>query len=159
MRIDAIEVTDYDYPRLELDIMCGGGTYIRSLGRDLAESLGTMAVMNELRRTAVGIFSAIDAVPPDDLLSGNLAIYLRPPIEAVAELPRHVVTAEEAGRLSNGQPIRHPGRSEQPGHFITGAEWAAVDSANRLLALLKVRDDGQLWPLRNFVPAEVLGLK
>ena len=36
-----LEVTDYAYPQLQLDIECSGGTYVRSLGRDLAESLGT----------------------------------------------------------------------------------------------------------------------
>ena len=33
--IHALEVVEYDYPRLVLDIRCGSGTYVRSLGRDL----------------------------------------------------------------------------------------------------------------------------
>ena len=40
---NALEVVEYDYPRLVLDIRCGSGTYVRSLGRDLAERLGNGA--------------------------------------------------------------------------------------------------------------------
>src|SRR6185295_5166076 len=46
-----IEILRYDYPRLEVNIECSGGTYVRSLGRDLAESLGTGALMSALQRT------------------------------------------------------------------------------------------------------------
>ncbi len=31
----------YEYPDLSLDIECGSGTYVRALGRDLGEMLGT----------------------------------------------------------------------------------------------------------------------
>ncbi len=44
-------------------IRCGGGTYIRSIGRDLAEALGTNAVMSALRRTQSGVFTAENALP------------------------------------------------------------------------------------------------
>ena len=60
--IHAIGVARYEYPELVLDIHCGSGTYIRSLGRDLAAALGTAAVMSELERTAIGEFRVEDAV-------------------------------------------------------------------------------------------------
>ena len=56
MEIYRIEVVAYQYPELVLDIECGGGTYVRSLGRDLAESLGTAAVMSALVRRPSGVF-------------------------------------------------------------------------------------------------------
>ena len=46
-------------------IRCGGGTYIRSLGRDIAAALGTKAVMSALRRTQSGVFTLENAVPFD----------------------------------------------------------------------------------------------
>ena len=52
VEIYRIEVKAYQYPELVLEVECGSGTYIRSLGRDLAESLGTAAVMSALVRTA-----------------------------------------------------------------------------------------------------------
>ncbi|MBR2623454.1 MAG: tRNA pseudouridine(55) synthase TruB [Clostridia bacterium] len=48
-----------------IKIRCGGGTYIRSLARDIAAALGTKAVMSALRRTQSGIFTLQNAVPFD----------------------------------------------------------------------------------------------
>ncbi|MBQ8684543.1 MAG: tRNA pseudouridine(55) synthase TruB [Clostridia bacterium] len=46
-----------------LKIRCGGGTYIRSIARDLAKALDTHAVMSGLRRTQSGCFQIADAIP------------------------------------------------------------------------------------------------
>ena len=52
-----LTVRDFAYPRLVLETQCSAGTYVRSLGRDLAESIGTAAVMSELVRLEIGPFS------------------------------------------------------------------------------------------------------
>ena len=62
--IHRLAVVRYEYPELVLEIECSGGTYIRSLGRDLAESLGTAAVMSALERTAIGWFRIEQAADP-----------------------------------------------------------------------------------------------
>src|SRR5690606_37986871 len=53
---------DFETQQLECDITCASGTYIRSLGRDIAHRLGTSAVMTTLRRQAVGPFSLESAI-------------------------------------------------------------------------------------------------
>ena len=65
--IHAIDILEYDFPRLRLDIRCGKGTYIRSLARDLGVALGTGGCLTALRRTQVGRYSIDDAVPLDAL--------------------------------------------------------------------------------------------
>jgi len=62
-----IDILDYQWPRLKLDIRCGKGTYIRSLARDLGTSLGVGGMLQELRRTAVGPFLIENAVQPREL--------------------------------------------------------------------------------------------
>lgn len=57
VRIDAIDRLGYDWPRLELRITCGRGTYIRSIARDLGRRLGTGGHLTALRRTAVGPYT------------------------------------------------------------------------------------------------------
>ncbi len=52
--IHEIGVVEYAYPRLVIDVRCGKGTYIRSLARDLGETLGTGGMLDGLRRTRVG---------------------------------------------------------------------------------------------------------
>ncbi len=46
-----------------IKIRCGGGTYIRSLARDIAEKLGTKGLMSALRRTKSGYFEIGEALP------------------------------------------------------------------------------------------------
>lgn len=67
--IGSIDLIDYRYPTIELDVVCGSGTYLRSLGIDLGLACGTAAVMTDLCRTATGNFdleSAINGIPPND---------------------------------------------------------------------------------------------
>lgn len=52
---------------LELTVTCSSGTYIRSLGRDIAVALGTCGYLVSLRRLAVGEFAVTDAVVPDSV--------------------------------------------------------------------------------------------
>ena len=49
------------------EVECSKGTYIRSLCEDIAEKLGTIGYMKELRRTRVGEFSINEAVTIDDI--------------------------------------------------------------------------------------------
>jgi len=63
VRIDAIEMLSYAWPNLSLRITCGKGTYIRSLGRDIGQALGTGGHLASLRRTASGRFTVEQAVP------------------------------------------------------------------------------------------------
>jgi tRNA pseudouridine55 synthase len=52
--IHRLVVLRWQWPWLELEILCSKGTYIRSLARDLGEQLGCGALVHELRRTASG---------------------------------------------------------------------------------------------------------
>ena len=69
--IHTIDLITYTYPELVLDIKCGTGTYIRALGRDLAFSLNTAAVMSALERTAIGNFQIEDSSRFDCSLCGQ----------------------------------------------------------------------------------------
>jgi len=59
-------------------ITCGGGTYIRSIARDMGEKLGTFAVMSALRRTASGFFKEEDSVRSEILTEENIEKYIIP---------------------------------------------------------------------------------
>lgn len=70
VRIDAIEIIDYAWPSLTLDIRCGRGTYIRSIARDLGKSLGTGGHLTALRRTEVGQFTESQAQQLESIPQG-----------------------------------------------------------------------------------------
>ncbi len=67
IEIHAIEILEYAFPRLRIDVRCGKGTYIRSLARDLGKSLGVGGMLVGLRRTRVGEFFVEKSVKPEDL--------------------------------------------------------------------------------------------
>ena len=56
-----IEILDYNYPELRIRCHVSSGTYIRTLGEDIGEKLGTGAYLTALRRTKVGEYDVADA--------------------------------------------------------------------------------------------------
>jgi tRNA pseudouridine55 synthase len=81
-------------------VACGGGTYVRSLARDLARAAGTAAHLEALRRTDSGPFSVAAAASLDTLKEGRAS--LRPPVDALPGYARQLLTAEEVSRVSRG---------------------------------------------------------
>ena len=67
VRIDEIELLDFDPVQMQLSIrvVCGKGTYIRSLARDIGEALGSGAFLTALRRTRVGDIRVGDCIDFD----------------------------------------------------------------------------------------------
>ena len=124
-----IEVVRYDYPALQLRVQCGSGTYVRSLGRDLAEALGNGAVMSALQREAIGPFVVQDALSYESLTAANIPQRLLPASMALGNLAQVVVDHDEAARLVRGQSIINRFR-------VAASEAAATDSEGRLVALL-----------------------
>jgi tRNA pseudouridine55 synthase len=142
--VHELNIRAYDYPEFVLDVVCGSGTYIRSLGRDIAHRLGTTAVMSGLERTAIGPFSIVNAVDVDELTRENIDDHAQPAILAVADLPTIEPTADEIAELFHGRRIRDRFRCQ-------GEEVVAVDTAGQLVALLQPIA-GSLKPTRCFPP-------
>lgn len=138
-----IKVTAYGYPELRLDVECGSGTYVRSLGRDLAESLGTAAVMSALVRTSIGDFRIDEAVDPRQLTAESWTDHLLPPLSAVGSMPRVELSPDEIAQVRHGLAIPRPTPA------AGAARFAAVDTAGRLVAILTPRGPGLLGPLQN----------
>lgn len=83
-------------------IVCKGGTYIRSIARDLAALCGTVATMTDLVRTASGVFNIEDSVTVEEFLaSENPSGYIVAPDSAFS-LPAVYISDKEANRLFNG---------------------------------------------------------
>jgi tRNA pseudouridine55 synthase len=62
VRVDRLAVATWRPPRLRVLIVCGSGTYVRALARDIGRALGSAAHLGGLRRLAVGALSVDDAV-------------------------------------------------------------------------------------------------
>ena len=62
VRIDRLELTDWQSPLATVEVVCGKGTYIRSLAHDLGQVLGCGASLRSLVRLRCGLFDIRDAV-------------------------------------------------------------------------------------------------
>jgi tRNA pseudouridine55 synthase len=131
-----IELLDYCWPRAQLEVECGRGTYIRALARDLGEALGCGAYVEELTRLRIGHFCLEQAVPltvsPEEARAALLPI-----AEAVAELPRFILADHQrVQRLCQGQRLRLPHHlwSAQLAN-LTASEVAVFDEQSQLVAI------------------------
>ena len=64
-RIDSIELLSFELPKMTIRVVCGKGTYIRSLARDIGEALGSGAHLTALARTRIGEYKLEDCINPE----------------------------------------------------------------------------------------------
>ena len=113
VRIDRISLTGMDDgDHAAFEVVCGKGTYIRAIVRDLAELLGTVGHVRALRRTRVGPFEERMAISVDSRLKHDRnapACGAILPVEtALADIPALAVTESQARLVRNGQAVRVP---------------------------------------------------
>jgi tRNA pseudouridine55 synthase len=135
VRIDHLEVTHYEWPRLGLDIACSSGTFVRALGRDLAAALGTRAVMEALVREAVGPFSRGAALPLAAVGPKSIRAALMPAVAAVPHLPRLALDAAMLDLAVRGGLVDLGSGSADA--------VAACDEAGELVGILKRHASGR----------------
>ena len=87
---------------------CGGGTYIRSLCRDVAEKCGTFATMTKLVRTRSGVFTAENAVSYDELKESDAPERYLLPSDETVQFEKLILSAKQAARLLNGLYDEYP---------------------------------------------------
>lgn len=148
VHVHRLEILAYEWPRLELLIECGSGTYVRSIGRDLGELLGCGAIMTELLRSRIGPFRADQAVAVDDLQRDTVARYLLPPARAVEHWPQHVCTDTELWEIAHGRHI--VADVSQAGRV------ALLTAGGELAALGETRTLGRIAPTQVFIDRSLL---
>ncbi len=148
MRIDGIAVNHYEWPRLELQVDCGGGTYIRSIARDVGEALGCGGLVETLVRTRIGGFAIERAVGLDEITADSIVRHLQPPLDALTDLPRVVLDSAQVAAVTSGRRLS---AADFPDIGIPTGEVVLVDSDGRLVALAESNPaEGWLQPRKVF---------
>ena len=102
-----IKIVDIDCAKFE--VICGKGTYVRSLARDLAEKLNTVGHIIKLRRNFVGNFDEKDTIFIDfseEIIHSPSFLNKIIPIEKVLDdIPALFLTETEAIKLRQGQKM------------------------------------------------------
>lgn len=149
IRLHRIDVTDLALDaagrvlEATMRVVCGGGTYIRSLARDWARAAGSAAHLVALRRLATGPFRVEDAVSLEDLRERRAE--LRPALAALPGFPVQRLSDLEIAKIVRGIDVPAT---------VPGA-WGALvrDDADVLVALCERRGSaadagGERWQPR-----------
>ena len=97
-----IKLLSYENKILKLEIQCGSGTYIRSIGRDIAIKLNCLATMTSLIRTQVGSFNIENCKDIQEIEDIDAEIL---PIKEFLPFKSLEVTKEQQFKLLNGQTL------------------------------------------------------
>lgn len=137
--------------------VCGKGTYVRSLARDIGQMLGCYGHIAELRRTSVGPFDtdncttleALEAAQEQDASADEETTEARDallaPVESALDGVEHLpISSSDASRLLRGQQVLLRGRDAP---IFVGTAYAT--NRGKLIALVDC-DKGTLRPTRVF---------
>ena len=102
--ISNIELTAYGFPYFTIRVTCSGGTYIRSLLRDICVQLGIPGTMTSLARTAVGPFMIQSAYMAEELIEQGENLILPTDI-AVSHLSKVDVDSVQLKMMVQGKEL------------------------------------------------------
>jgi len=150
VQVHSIDIVEQQPQRLRLHIICGTGTYIRSIARDLGEVLGCGAHITALRRLWVEPFRNPNMVTLDDLRQfietkneTNLQRYLLPLESGLSHFPHIILETELAQRFYHGQRLHNL-------HWPCGQAVIFNEKEDRALGLATIDKEGWLSPQRRF---------
>ena len=148
IRIDVIELRWLRGDVAEIEVVCGKGTYIRSLAHDLGQRLGCGAYLSGLVRTSSGGFALDQARTPQTLeqlaAGGRLEQAVLAPDRALERRPAAILAGERASG------VRH-GRSVAIEAATPAVHCRAYDDEGAFLGVLERRGTG-VWHPAKVVP-------
>jgi tRNA pseudouridine55 synthase len=149
VEIHRFKIIRYSYPELQVEIDCSTGTYVRSLGRDLARCVGTDAIMTALVRTRVGDFCTETSTSAASLTSiEEVQSSLVNPLLALTTIPQVTLPNDQVVAVLQGKQIPLEDYSIDQ----ACGEVAISNQAGVLQSIVCRRyDDNQKWSAkRNF---------
>jgi len=124
-----INLLSFDNDIVEFEVSCSKGTYIRTLGEDIATKLNTVGHLISLRRTRIGAYKVEDAIDIDEV-SKDKGIDL---FNALSYMERYIIEDDQYKDIRNGKDI----------YVVSKSEYIVVcDKKNNALAIYeKVKEN------------------
>ncbi|MDR0968106.1 MAG: tRNA pseudouridine(55) synthase TruB [Holosporaceae bacterium] len=127
-------------------VLCSKGTYVRSLARDIAEKLGSLAYVKTLRRTKSGFFSTNNIISLEKLIEINDTSKLNEVLASVEspldDIPALYLRSESVVKLRNGLKVSYECFEESSNVKIFD------DESGKFCGIGFVSDDGLIKPVR-----------
>jgi tRNA pseudouridine55 synthase len=146
--IHAIDLVEWQSPRLSFDVHCSKGTYIRTLAEDIAKAMGSCAHLIQLRRTSVEPFESYPMVSLQQLQDakdhGGLEEFLLSVDVGLPDWPKIELDPDQHAKFMHGN------------HFLFSAEGVPVGKVRvygpdeNLLGLADLSDANVVQPTRVF---------
>lgn len=147
--IFSLEFLGLSGSQADFKVHCSKGTYIRSLGRDIARTLGTFGHLSRLRRTRSGLFTLNDTILLDNLKNmvyGKQAINSLLPLEtSLRDIAVMAVSEAEAEKLRQGQAL-----SPKTREGLLAPQTTAAAVCNGVLTAIVRIDENRISPIRVF---------
>ena len=125
------------FATFDLECVCSKGTYIRSLGRDLARALGTYGCVSQIRRHRIGNITLERAVKGENLTAENLV-----PVDKVLDYPVLRVAEDGLAVIRRGNWL--PWKNNVEGVGPEGYVFVARENGE-VLSLCRF-EPGRIWP-------------
>ncbi len=109
VKVLELELVDFTKDLIEFRAVVSRGTYLRSLARDIAEKLGTVGIIEKLRRVRIGNFKVEDAVKLDEINRDNYLGYLMPIKDGMAFFPAVYLSERAADHFRQGNMVSKAG--------------------------------------------------
>jgi tRNA pseudouridine55 synthase len=156
--IESLTIVEHTAQATTFEVLCGKGTYVRSLARDFGQDLGCYGHISALRRTRVGPFSLDQAVNLDTLAeyaesektAPTPALknpFVQPVDMALLNLPRVVVPINALSRVRRGLPVYL--RENTPTIILSRETLYAVEDHGHVIAIGHI-DEGEFITHRTF---------
>ena len=92
-----------DQSQIHFTVTCGSGTYIRALGEDIAQKLGTCGHLISLRRTSISPWEGQPMYSPESFDENNLLDRVQPIDKVLKHLPKIQLPSKTIEKLMQGQ--------------------------------------------------------
>ncbi len=145
--IHTLALLRLDGERMDIDVHCSKGTYVRTLVEDIGELLGCGAHVAALRRTVVGPYAEDQMVSMETLRKVHaedrqgLDKLLLPVESALMQWPDVTLSNSAAYYLQQGQPVLVP-------HAPTSGWVRLYQHEHHFLGMGEILDDGRVAPKR-----------
>lgn len=136
--IHELNLFEFSPPDLTLEARVSSGTYIRALGRDIGQSLGTLATVEKLRRTKIGNHSLENSIPLEILeTEEGIEEHILPPERLFPGWPRILVKGDALKRVKNGNFI--PAIENMPCFWKKETPLMLLDDKQRVVAVAMIK--------------------
>lgn len=139
-----LEIIKAENENCQFKATCGSGTYIRSLGRDMAQALNTVGYISKLKRIKDGKFNINDAISLENLEKidhKERYQYIKPIRAVLDDIPAVPVSAFDVEKIRCGMAIKS--------EIDFGDSFVALCFEEELLAIAAFKE-GLLYPKRVF---------